>query len=414
MPAGVDAGQLFGALTAALDRHDRAGFLRRFHGAAATSAGQWWDNLEAIGFEGGAVGTYRNRGDSVALDRTGDGTLPIVLAGVHADSDRVGADGARFVPTTAYRWGVHYSSGRLTVTSWTSLQQAPWDCGCRLHVARQGAAVVAAYPAEATLADDVVGSLAAALDWTATFGASVDATWPPLTGAVAFVTAQPTLMSGWFRARRADDPDRNAYWGHPPPAFTYYLRSYDGPAPGIQHGGDYAGARILLGPDALEGTTEFLVHELVHYRLSSDATADGFLTTNAWLEEGVAQMVQQIYVGTPAEAVAMADWSVGTKESGVGITGDRLDRDFHDRPPTAAQLYAADRNSRFFWYQIAASVYNYLAVRYGLTVSLDVATAAHAGRSPFELVPDPDRPTHTLAEAKVQRAWAAWVRATYG
>jgi hypothetical protein len=110
----------------------------------------------------------------------------------------------------------------------------------------------------------------------------------------------------------------------------------------------------------------------------------------------------------------MADWSVGTKESGVGITGDRLDQDFRDRPPTAAQLYAADRNSRFFWYQVAASVYNYLAVRYGLTVALDVATAAHAGRSPFALVPDPDRPTHTLAAAKVQQAWAGWVRATYG
>ena len=221
-------------------------------------------------------------------------------------------------------------------------------------------------------------------------------------------------MSGWFRTRRSDDPDRDGYWAHPPPAYTYYLPGYDGPAPGVHGGGDFAGARIVLGPDALEDTTEQLVHELVHYRLSSKATADGFLTTHAWVEEGVAQMVQQIYVGTPVEAATAGDWVVGTKDLGVGITADRLDRDFHDRPPTAAQLYAADRNSRFFWYQIAASVYNYLAVRYGLHVSLDVATAAHGGRSPFELVPDPDRPAHMLSAAKVQRAWADWVRQTYG
>ncbi len=405
---------MFDALTAALSKHDRAAFLRRFTGAAVKAAGQWWDNLDAIGFDRGAVGTYRNRGDSVALDPDGGGTLPVVLAGVHAESDRVGTDGARFVPTTAYRWGVRYSAGRLTVTTWASLQRAPWDCGCRLHVARKGGAVVAAYPAEGALADDVVGAVADALDWSTTFSNSVDASWPRLTGAVAFVTAQPTRMAGWFRTRTSDDPDRDGYWAHPPPAYTYYLPGYDGAAAGIHHGGDFAGARIVLGPDALEDTTEQFVHELVHYRLSSQATGDGFLTTNAWVEEGVAQMVQQIFVGTTAEAAAAGDWVVGTKELGVGITADRLNHDFHDRPPTTAQLYAADRNSRFFWYQIAASVYDYLAVRYGLKVSIDVATAAHAGRSPFELVPDPDRPSRTLSSTTVQRAWAAWVRETYG
>ena len=337
-----------------------------------------------------------------------------MLAGVHAESDRVDADGAGFVPMTAYRWEVRYAAGRLTVGSWTSLQHAPWDCGCRLHVARNAGAVVAAYPDEASLADDVIGSVADALGWSATFADSVNASWPPLTGAVAFVTAQPTRMSGWFRTRKADDPDQDGYWAHPPPAYTYYLPGYDGAAAGIHHGGDFAGARIALGPDGLTDTTEQLVHELVHYRLSSVATADGFLTTNAWVEEGVAQMVQQIYAGTTPEAAAAGDWLVGARELGVGITADRLDQDFHDRPPTAAQLYAADRNTRFFWYQIAASVYEYLAVRYGLTVSIELATAAHAGRSPFELVPDPDRPSRMLSATKVRQAWAAWVRQTYG
>jgi hypothetical protein len=336
--------------------------------------------------------------------------MPVVLAGAHAPSDRLGRHGARYVPMTAYRWDVRYSSGRLTITGWTSLQHAPWDCDCRLHVARQGSAVVAAYPAEAALADDMVGGLAAALDWSTTFAGSVHAAWPPLTGAVAFVTGEPSRMSGWLRTNTTGDD----YWTHPPPAYTYYLPGYGGPARGIQPVDDFGGARIVLGPDALHATTEQLVHELVHYRLSTEATASGFLTASAWVEEGVAQMVQQIYVGTPAEAVAEGDWVVGSTGSGAGVTADRLAADFHDRPPTTAQLYTADRESRFFWYQIAASVYNYLAVTYGLKTSIDVATVAHRGRSPFGMVPDPDRPDHTLPASTVQPAWAAWVRATYG
>jgi hypothetical protein len=412
-PDQVDPTELFTALTAALRTHRRAAFLARFRGAAATAAGQWWDNLAAIGFDGGAVGVYRGQAAPVALAADGTGSLPLVLAGVHATSDRTDGNGGQYVPSTAYRWTVRYDSGRLQVTGWTSLQHAPWDCDCRLHIARSGNAVVAAYPAEAPLADRVVDDVAAAVRWSGQFSRSVDADWPPLTGAVAFITAKPTLMAQWLRL--ATDHTTNDLWAHPPPAFTYFLPGYDGPAVGLHRGSDFGGARIILGPDALDDTTEQLVvHELVHYRLSTDATASGFLTEHAWVEEGVAQMVQQIYVGTPAGDAAAGEWVYGTRRLGLGITGAALDANFRGRPPSTDELYGADRNSRFFWYQIAASVYNYLAVRYGLRTALEVADRAHAGASPFALVPDPAKNAGTLPAATVQKAWASWVRQTYG
>ncbi len=77
-------------------------------------------------------------------------------------------------------------------------------------------------------------------------------------------------------------------------------------------------------------------------------------------------------------------------------------------------MYAGDPADRTFWYQISASAYDYLAQTYGLRTSLDIAAEAQAGHSPFGLVPDPKHPKRTLPAAGVQKAWASWVRSTYG
>ena len=413
----MDVTELFAALTADLRQHDRKGFLSRFRGQAAGSAGRWWNNLDAIGFDGGAVSSYHGQEDVVRLDEDGRGTVEYVMAGTHHAGDSVEAAGAQDVPTTLYRWQVAYDRRRqlVAVTGWTALSNAPWDCTCTLHVAHEAAAVVAAAPSEAKLADAEVDDLVAALQWTGTFNGSVAPDWPALASAVAFTTNHPDRMAAWFRVPVAEGgPYRDPYWKEPPPAYTHYLLGNTGRSKGVAHDSYIGGARIVLGPEARDGTTETLVHELVHYRLSTERTESDYALNNPWIAEGVAQLIQQIYVDTSDEQAAAGDWTVGGQAAGYGITPERLAAEFRGRPPTATQIYATDTADRTFWYQISASVYDYLAQTYGLQESLNIATRAQAGRSPFGLVPDPDHPKRALPAAGVQKAWASWVRATYG
>ncbi len=338
MPTQVDVTELFDALTVDLRQHDRTGFLSRFRGKAAGAAARWWTNLDAIGFDGGAVGSYRGQEDVIALDQSGRGTVEYVTAGAHHAGDQVESTGAQDVPTTLYRWQLTYDrrQRRVEVTRWTALSTAPWDCGCTLYVARDGTAVVAAEPAEAALADSEVDDLVAALRWSATFDHSVAPDWPVLTTAVAFTTDHPDRMAAWFRLPVSEGgTGHDPYWEDPPPAYTHYLLGDTGSAAHVAHDSYIGGARIVLGPEAVDGATETLVHELVHYRLATERADSGYATKNPWIAEGVAQLIQQIYVDTAGRRGCR-------RRLGGGRPGGRL-RDLAGAGGRGVPRSAADR-----------------------------------------------------------------------
>ena len=89
---------------------------------------------------------------------------------------------------------------------------------------------------------------------------------------------------------------------------------------------------------------------------------------------------------------------------------------FTGQPPTDAQLYNGSVAAGRFWYDVAASVYAYLAVKYSVFDALYAARIGYTNDStPFTGVTSSNKGgTITYYRpAEIQRAWATWYRQTY-
>jgi len=426
----VDASGLLEALTSALQEHDRTAFRSHFEGEAQQRATLWWDNLDAIGFDGGAVSMSplgENLFGKVVLDADGVGHLWDVLAGTHFPGDEVDLQGRLIVPTSRYQWQVRAEpgTGDLTVIGWTSLERVPWDCACALQV-RQGAdGVLVTYPDEVGITEATLDDLDRASSWTRDFLERITEPRDKINnllgtgGVVVFATTDTDRMLTWFSPARTEEPYEGL--GEGTVAYVTLTEGYFGDRPDLVGGQTYQGSRMVVLVDEEYTLEPTLVHELIHYALSRLDRVSPFVGSHPYIIEGIAEMVSQIAIQQYESDYRTLEQQIGTPGMAPNTTPDLVEKSFHGDVPTADQLRSDDGQTVGFAYDVSASVYSYLALEFGLPTAFVAAECAYRTADLFSCVPDTEGATSrsgefvdTLPAETVKADWAAWFRKNYG
>ncbi len=422
VPAQVYPDALFRQLTAALQTGNRAGFLGLASAAARPAMATWWDNLKAIGFTTGAV-IPTARHDLVRVDRHGNGTA-VVLAGAHSPLDPAGNQGRPDVPLTRYRIGLHFARPGATgqITSWRSLDHAPWDTGT-LYV-RKGPHVVVAGPAgESAVVDQSVPVAEAAADYD--IGLVNHVNFQDLDGQqgfVVFVSGQAATRNSWLTPVRQPSAWPPRFLGAqvfqlPGPGST----PVDATGAGSISDGSTGGARVVVGPyqdsnsGQPHGQTVTLVRDFMLDILAAhdQALANGLaaIRVPSWSQQGFAVAVQLLFEADSDPAPARYDFSL--------LTGD-----LHGLPasykggalPTAwKQLYGPPLGPAEHWNEVAASVYAYIEARYGMNQMFASAMLMYTRYAkPFGNIlgpgSDPAKGTFVFrSSGSVKAGWEAWL-----
>lgn len=368
MPAQVFPDALFRRLTADIQSQDKKDFLSLVAPSARPAVQTWWDNMQAIGFTTGLI-MPSNATDQVNLDTNGDGTT-VVLAGTHSPYDPV--DGNKpDVPLERYQLGLHFSSPTAIgqITAWKPLGNAPWDQG-KLYV-RKGTNVIVAGPvADRATVDETLPIAQAAAAYDVGLINHVHPTDLRQTGFVVFVSATPTVRSNWFSTT-----EQPAGWApaSPDSGLTAQL-----PGPGASADTNWGlggladdstgGARVVITPfeEQSGGTAQVETEELVTRFaldiLSADNQAFAGIsaaTPPAWALEGFAVAFEAAYESDTNPALDTYSFKVladALKQLPASYKNGTL--------PSADDLYVGPASAD--WRVVAASVYAYIASKYGM------------------------------------------------
>jgi hypothetical protein len=423
VPAQMFPDALFGKLTGYLQAGDRAGFLGLASAAARPAMQTWWDNLKAIGFTTGAVIPTAAH-DVVHVDRHGNGTA-VVLAGAHSPLDPADNKGKPDVPLTRYRLGLHFARPGATgqITSWQSLDHAPWDQGT-LYVRKDTHVVVAGPAAESGVVDQTVPVAEAAADYDIGLVNHVNPQdLDGQQGFVVFVSGRAATRDPWLRPVKQPS-------GWPPRFLSAQVFQLPGPgttqvdatSAGSISDGTTGGARVVVppyqqdanGPKA-HGQTVTLVRDFMLSILAAhnQALANGLaaIRVPSWPLEGFAVAVQILFEADNNPAPAHYDFSL--------LTGD-----LHKLPasyktgalPTAwNQLYGTPLAAAENWNEVAASVYAYIEAKYGMNQMFASAMLLYTRYAkPFGNVlgpgSDPAKGTFVFRTSdSVKAGWQAWL-----
>ena len=423
VPAQVFPDALFARLTAALQSGDQAGFLGLAAAAARPAMTTWWHNLKAIGFTTGAVIPTAPH-DLVHVDRHGNGTA-VVLAGAHSPLDPAGRSGKPDVPLTRYRIGLHFARpGAIgQITSWTSLDHAPWDTGT-LYVRKDTHVVVAGPAAESGLVDQTVPVAEAAADYDIGLVNHVNSQdLDGQQGFVVFVSGHAATRDRWLTPVKQPS-------GWPPRFLSAQVFQLPGPgatpvdatSAGSVADGTTGGARVVVppyqqdanGPKA-HGQTVTLVRDFMLSIMAAhnQALANGLaaIRVPSWSQEGFAVAVQLLFEANSNPAPAHYDFSL--------LTGDlrKLPARYKSGAlPTAwNQLYGPPLAPAENWNEVAASVYAYIEAKYGMNQMFAAAMLMYTRYAkPFGNVlgpgGDPAKGRFVFrTSASVKAGWKAWL-----
>jgi hypothetical protein len=374
MPPMMFPSTLFSKLTQNIQARNEAGFLSLVAPAARPAVRMWWENLQAIGFTTGAIGPPSSS-DSVRLDSHGDGTLT-VLAGMHSPLDPVplelgGVHGKPEIPCETYQLGLHFASPTATgeITSWKPLGNAPWDQGVRLYVRKARHLVVAGPPGDKTIVDQTLPLAKAAADFDGMLVDQVNSNDLLQQGFVVFVSGSSATRDRWFST--GPQPKR---W----PA--EFLGGLTFPLPGPNEGGaslfnslldsNLGGARVIITPYQDDGQTphgetaqlvrQFMLDILAPH--DQQQVAAGPILTPDWALEGLAVAVQGLYEGgTNPTAPVSPRFVVLTNALRALPASYRA-----GHLPTTQQLFSGSAATQQDWNDVAASVYEYIALKAGM------------------------------------------------
>ena len=341
-------------LAAALKAHDRAAFLAFAAGSAQPAMANWWDNLDAIGFDTGAVSGPTGDGSATQLDEHGRGTVTFEI-GVHSplDPTRRAGDPDRIprasVPSTRYDLDVHLATvgGDATITSWRPHDVvAPWD-GPKLYVRKDRNVVVAGLESDAARVDAVVTDAQAAAAWTLDF---FHTRFEPLVrqaGFLVFVTTDPATSAGWF----SKPADLKGWFGDRAAA-AFPLIGQAGPNP-RGGGAPIGGARVVVpGTPSGDGLRATLVHEFTHVLYAPDGRwhSPAGSTVPAWVPEGAARLVEATYVAHNPDAY------YDTTAIRAQIQQCAQEGLIHQVPPTDAEVYGGTDRQSECAYDVSAAL----------------------------------------------------------
>jgi Zn-dependent protease with chaperone function len=392
---GPSVSPLATKLSGYLQSKNESGFLSLAAPAARKAMQSWWAHQQAMGFTTGAVVPASAADNSVHVNSAGNGTAT-VLAGTHSPFDP--SDGTLVppaVPSAEYRIGLHFSSGAdLTavgqITSWTPFSDAPWDQGTPLFVRKSAHVEVIGGPRDSDLVSQTLPLAETAAAYDLAFISHVDP--EPLndqTGFVVFVSGSASDRNRWF----GSGPQPEEQTGDTDGGVTHLLQGpSDGDSMDMSVNWDLGfadgGARVVITQYQQAGETPqeetgVLVREMIHARLMSFQPTDK--DVQPWANEGIAGVIADLYQadGNPVPA---------SYHFGQVITAVRaLPGSYRTGTlPGARQLYGGTAASRADWDTAAASVYAYIAEKYGISNML--GSADLLGTTIGRPSPGPDTP----------------------
>jgi hypothetical protein len=418
MPAEMFPNALLSTMTQDINARNEAAFLRLASPAARPAMKTWWDNLNAIGFNAGAV-IPTAASDTVRIDTHGDGST-IVLAGAHNPLDP-GYQGKPGVALERYRIGLHFASATATgqITSWQPLDSDPWDQPSRLYVRTSTNVVVAGLPGDSGVVDETLPLAQAAASYDIGLVRQANPNDLFQEGFVVFVSSDAEVRSGWFAA----DPQPQGW-----PLAWNGNRTFELPGPGTSPD-DYTsapggiaddttgGARVVLTPYQQDGQTqqqeltglerEFMIDILAAHDqdlLNGPATGP---TPDAWTIEGLGLATEALYAGNTNPAPAR--YSFGPLSGFL----HKLPSGFKTgKLPDAQELTGPNAQQ---WNDVAASVYEYIEQKYGINQMFASAILMWTQfTTPFgnvEDVPESNAKTlHFFTAKTVENGWRAWLK----
>jgi hypothetical protein len=378
MPAEMFPDALFGQLTADLQAENEKAFLGLASVAARPAITSWWDNLARIGFTTGAVVPTASF-DAVHIDSHGDGSA-IVLAGAHSPLDQVYNNGKPDIPMARYRIGLHFAGPGATgqITSWQPLDDAPWDQGSPLYVAKSQYVVVAGPPGDKALVDQTLPIAETAAAYVIKLMSRDGQFFLAQKGFVVFVSGNAAVRDRWLAT--APQPG-----GWPPeflgaravqlvgPGVTADTAVRSGASSIVNAVADdtMGGVRVVLAPTgstakaAVDAETVTLVRE---FTLDFSATQDEELSNGlplkpvpAWPQEGFAVMVQYLFESNPNPALPM--YSLKKLTAALRALPPSYRNGSY---PTSQQLFGPSVATDEDWGEVAASTYEYIGTTYNL------------------------------------------------
>lgn len=404
---------LLSQLTKDIQAKNETGFLSLVAANAKGPVRSWWANQEALGFTTGAIVPAAGE-DDVTLDGSGDGTLT-VLAGTHSALDPIGSDGLPDVPCEQYRLGLHFSSSHATgeITSWQPLDNAPWDQGTQLYVRRAAHVVVAGDPADRALVDQTVPMAEAAAEYDIKLLGHVNPKDLHQSGFVVFVSGNAATRNGWFRS----GPQPTGWSGDAYGGLTFPLSGASGDQGGITSNvSDDAtgGARVIVVPyrqagETAHAETSVLVHEFVHALLFPDNPGlyGNSNPVPAWANEGIAVAMQDLYLGDTDPAPGTYHFGVLTNAVQALPAGYRT-----GSLPSTHQIYDESQTAGYDWYQVAGSVYEYIAIKFGMSQMFAAAVLLTTNDStPFGnvLASNKNGTLVFYSPSSIERGWQEWL-----
>ena len=387
MPAQEFPDALFKQLTKDIQGNDEKDFLSLVAPGARPAVQTWWDNMQAIGFTTGLV-MPTDKTDQVNLDRNGDGTATL-LAGTHNALDPLQGKKPD-VPLERYQIGLHFSSAKAIgqITAWKPLGDDPWDQGGKLYVRKDADVVVAGPAADSAAVDETLPIAEAAAAYDIGLINQVHPSDLRQSGFVVFVSGDLTVRDRWFSTTK-----QPSGW---PPASNGVTAQLPGPGASADTGwslgslaGDATGgARVVIAPfeDQTDGTRQLETAELVHrFALDLLAASDQPLFPGspapdapAWAVEGFAVAMEAAYDGNTNPAPD--EYSFKALNDAVkALPASYKNGDV----PTAAELYSGSDETEQDWRVVAASVYAYIATKYGMNQLLASANLMYTAE------PDP-------------------------
>jgi hypothetical protein len=417
MPAQMFPDALFKQLTKDIQDQNEKDFLSLVAPGARPAVQTWWANMQAIGFTTGLI-MPTSKTDQVTLNSTGNGTTT-VLAGTHSPLDPRDNKRKPLVPLERYQIGLHFSSPKAIgqITSWKPLGDDPWDQGGKLYVRKDSNVVVAGPAADSAVVDETLPIAQAAAAYDVGLINHVHPSDLSQEGFVVFVSGDATVRSQWFSTTK-----QPSGW---PPASSGLTAQLPGPGAsadttfslGDLSDGTTGGARVVIEPfeDQNGGSQQLETAELVHafaldiLAASNQELVPGtpLLPVPPWAAEGFAVAFEAAYDSntnpTPDEYSfkALNDALKGLPASYK--TGD---------VPTADELYGGSDQTQQDWRVVAASVYAYIATKYGMNQMLASAELMYTAE------PDPrqnvlessTKTTYTFyGKDTIQSGWEAYM-----
>jgi hypothetical protein len=396
-------------LTRDLQSRNEAAFLSLVAASARPSVRLWWENQQAIGFTTGAV-LPTSAGAQVTVNNKGDGTTT-VLAGTHSPLDPVDSNGKPDIPCERYRIGLHFAGPAAIgeITSWTPLDNDPWDQGTRLYVRKAANVVVAGLPRDSRFVNETLAMAETAARYDI--------------GLMDHGSRHDLHQNGFVLFVSTAAADSWSVPGGGPKGWPAKFRGGRAvmlPGPGVSGDGSAlagnvsdgitGGVRVAVTPyeqdrGTAQDETLTLIRDFMLDIVAPDNGEKVLHEVQPWALEGIGIMAQYLYEGNPNPAPKAYNFAP------LMSTLRHLPRSYRTgHVPTSLELFGGSLATESAWNEVAASVYAYIGTTYGVNRMLASAALLYANQNtPFGnvVVPSTKGSSSFYSPGTIEARWRA-------